>query len=332
MILHPAVIALCGNALLTCAILAYAAVFAVRILRHWDLASGSEFQVALEHRTYLISTIMATCLVFQVASLFLFIYTTDSICTLFPGAMCAAGTLNLNRFGYAVLILKLINAVVAGIWLIINQADNQGYDYPLIRVKYRLQLLLTPLVVVESLLLGLFFYSLHPHVITSCCGSLFSSASTGGGVSLLSAVPAIPLLVALYLAIALTLMCGGYVVRQARGGYLFAAGCALTFMAGATALVVAISVYLYALPTHHCPFCMLHREYAYVGYLLYGTLLGGCVAGVGVGVLQPIRRVDSLVTVVPAMQRRLAVTAMSLFALFAVVSACLVWFSDLRMI
>ena len=153
MILHPAIIALCIDSLLTCGILVYAAFFALRILRHWDLSSGSELQIELEHRTYLISTIMAVCLVFQLISLFFFIHTTDSICRLFPGAMCAAGTLNLNHFGYPVLFLKLCNAFLAGIWLILNHADNQGFDYPLIRLKYRLLLMLTSRVRASSIFL-----------------------------------------------------------------------------------------------------------------------------------------------------------------------------------
>lgn len=332
MILHPSILALCSDALLTSAILAYAAVFAYRIQHRWDLTSSSELQVALEHRTYLISTIMSICLVLQIGSLFLFIHTADSLYTLFPGAMCAAGTLNLNRFGYLVLVLKLLNAVLAGVWLIINQADNLGFDYPLIRVKYRLLLLIAPLVCMESLLLGLYFFRLHPHVITSCCGSLFSSASNQSASSLLYTLPVIPVLVTLYLCIAFILVCGVYVLRQGRGGYLFSAGCVTSFIVGMVALIVAISVYVYALPTHHCPFCMLHREYAFVGYLLYGTLLGGCISGAGVGVLQPFRARNSLVTFVPVMQRRLVVAAMTLYALFAAVTAGLVWYSDLRLI
>jgi hypothetical protein len=299
-------------------------------MRSWDLASGSELQVSLERRTYLISAIIAICLVFQVISLFLFIHTTDSLCTLFPGAMCAAGTLNLNRFGYPVLLLMLVNAIFAGIWLIVNHADNLGYDYPLIRVKYRMLLVMLPFVVAESLLMALYFFSLHPKVITSCCGSLFSSATAGGGASLLYFLPVIPLLWAMFIAIALTLVCGGYVLRLGRGGYLFSAGCAVSFALGVAALMVSISVYTYALPTHHCPFCMLHREYGYVGYLYYGALLGGVVAGLGAGVLQLFRRVESLATAVPAMQRRLAMTAMLLYFMFAVAAACQVLFSDLR--
>lgn len=330
MILHPAILALCANSLLTCGMLAYASLFALRIIRRWDLASGSELQVALEHRTYLISTIMSVCLLFQVISLFLFIQTTDSLCTMFTGAMCAAGTLNLNRFGYPVLVLKIVTALCAGIWLIVNHADNRGYDYPLIRVKYRLLLLIAPLVAVESVLMGLYFLSLHPQVITSCCGSLFSSGASGGVSSLLAYMPVTPLLTVLFAVFAATLACGGYVLLRERGGYLFAASCAAAFMVGAAALVVSIPVYVYALPTHHCPFCLLHREYGYVGYLFYGTLLGGGVAGVGVGALQPFRDVESLQAALGRIQRRLVAAALAFYALFAGLAVWRVAVSELR--
>ena len=35
------------------------AFFGIRIIRRWDLTSGSEEQLALERRTYLISTILS---------------------------------------------------------------------------------------------------------------------------------------------------------------------------------------------------------------------------------------------------------------------------------
>ena len=44
--------------------------------------------------------------------------------------MCAAGTLNVNAYGYPALILKVVNAVLAGQWLILNHADNRVPDYP----------------------------------------------------------------------------------------------------------------------------------------------------------------------------------------------------------
>ena len=92
MLLHPSIIALMTGSALTALMILYAAYHGFLILRHWDLSNGSELQLRLERRTYLISTIVGLALVFQLASLFLYVYTVDSLCTLFTGAMCAAGT------------------------------------------------------------------------------------------------------------------------------------------------------------------------------------------------------------------------------------------------
>ena len=88
MILHPAVLALMLVSLAGSAVLVYAASFSVRVAKSWDLASGSEAQLALERRTYLVSTMLACVFVFEVASLFLFVALADKLHGLFP-APCA---------------------------------------------------------------------------------------------------------------------------------------------------------------------------------------------------------------------------------------------------
>lgn len=55
------------------------------------------------------------------------------------------------------------------------------------------------------------------------------------------------------------------------------------------AIISFISVYIYELPTHHCPFCIVMEEYGYIGYLLYLPLFGAAVTGMGIGVLLPFR-------------------------------------------
>src|SRR5512138_3110171 len=197
MILHPSIMALAASSLLICLMVLYAGFYGLRILRYWDITSGAERQLELERRTYLISTIVSYFLVLQLVSLFLFIFTADSICNLFVGAMCAVGTLTVNGFGYPTLLLKVVTFFLAGLWLVLNHADSRGYDYPLIRPKYTLLLLITPLIVAETVVQGLYFGGLRPDIITSCCGSLFSPASRGLAQEL-AAAPAKPLLVAFY--------------------------------------------------------------------------------------------------------------------------------------
>ena len=61
-----------------------------------------------------VSTLLAYVFGFQILSFFLFIYTAGRIQRLFVGAMCAAGTLHVNPFGYPALIVKMANFLAAG--------------------------------------------------------------------------------------------------------------------------------------------------------------------------------------------------------------------------
>jgi hypothetical protein len=320
MIMHPGILALITGSLLTSLMLMYAGWHGVRILRFWELSSGSELQLSLERRTYLISTLVSYALAFQLVSLFLFVFTADRLHLLFSGAMCAAGTLNANGFGYPLLILKLFNFMFAGVWLMVNHADNQGYDYPLIRFKYLLLVPLVPWSLLEFSYLYAYFAGLHADIITSCCGSLFSLERPGLAGDL-SGLPAAPMRLVFFASMALTLASGAYSWRTGRGYYLFAAVSSCGFLVALASLISFICLYIYELPTHHCPFCILQGEYHYLGYPMYASLLGGGLAGLGTGVLAPWRGRGSMRQVIPRLQRRLALVAVLLFALYTLIAA-----------
>jgi hypothetical protein len=330
MILNPAILALLIGSLLTAMMMVYASWYGIQILRSWDMGSGSEQQLSLERRTYLISTIVSYTMAFQLLSLFLFIYTADHLHSRFTGAMCAAGTLNADPFGYPLLVLKIFNFLLAGLWLIVNHADASGYDYPLIRFKYGFLLLMTPLLLLEAFSLFQYFLLLHADIITSCCGSLFSTekSSLGGD---LSALPAGMMTVWFFTVMALTLVAGGYFRLSGKGGYLFAGASTLSFLVSIASLISFICLYYYELPSHHCPFCVLQREYGFVGYFLYLSLLCGGVSGMGTGILMAFRRRRSLVRVVPAIQRRLADVAMVSYGIFSLLVIYKMIFSPLRL-
>ena len=88
MILNPAIIALIISSLLITFYAAYASLFGLQILRHWDISSGSERQLTLERRTNLISTLMAHFFGLLLFSTVLFIY-TKIICIPYLWARCA---------------------------------------------------------------------------------------------------------------------------------------------------------------------------------------------------------------------------------------------------
>lgn len=327
MIFYPAVLALYASSALISFMLLYSTSYGVQILRRWDIKSGSELQLVLERKTYLISTLLTYFFGFQLISLFLYIFTADQLHTFFVGAMCAAGSLYVNDYGYPALILKMVNFLLAGLWLILNYVDNRAYDYPLIKMKYGFLLLLTPLILIEMVVQANYFLRLRPDIITSCCGSLFSG-EPGTLSSELSALPSIPMKVVFYLTIASSVASGAYYYRKGKGGYLFSSLSALAFLTSMLSIFSFISVYFYELPTHHCPFCILQKEYGYIGYPLYLTLLGGTLSGMGVGQLMPFKGIASLSEIVPSVQRRLAIASLVMFIAFAAIVTYPIVFTD----
>lgn len=319
MILHPAIVALVFVSFLIGGMMLYCAYFGIRIIGRWDLASGSEEQLVLERKTYLISTILSYVLFFQIGSLFLFIYTADGLHNLFVGAMCAAGSLYVDPYGYPTFLLKIVNCILAGLWLIVNYVDNRAYDYPLIRKKYVMLLILTPFFIAEGIAQWLYFAQMKADVITSCCGSLFSSERTGVG-SEIAGLPVKAAMAAFYLGLVLTFVSGLIYWIKGKWGRLFSVASGLFFFIACAALISFISLYFYELPTHHCPFCILQREYGYVGYLLYAALLTGAVSGIGLGLLMPFNGIPSLTGRLPLIQKRLALVCLLAYALFAGIS------------
>lgn len=316
MIFHPSIIALYVSSVLISFMILYSASYGVQILRKWDIKSGSELQLTLERKTYLISTLLTYLFGFELVSLFLYIFTADHLHTFFVGAMCAAGSLYVNGYGYPAILLKTMNFLLAGLWLILNYTDNQGYDYPLIKKKYFLLLILAPLILAEIVLQDNYFLRLRPNIITSCCGSLFS-ADVGGLVSEISSLPSIPMKVIFYLFMTLTAASGIHFYLRGKGGYLFSSLSASIFIISILSILSFVSLYFYEQPTHHCPFCILQKEYGYIGYPLYMSLLGATITGMGVGVLMPFRHIGSLLEIVPSIQRKLALASIILFLIFA---------------
>jgi hypothetical protein len=318
-IVNPAVVALVAGTVLVAGFGLYAAGIGLDILRGWDLSSGDAAQLRRERRTYLVSTVFSRLLLFQFASLFLFVHTADHLHGLFVGAMCAAGSLNVNPHGYPTLLLKLANLVLCGLWLVVNHLDNQGPDYPLVRRKYLFLVGLAALLALEAFWQWRYFAELRPNVITSCCGTLFSAdaASVGGQMAGLPPGPTAAMFFGWSL---LTLGAGVFFLKTGRGAPIFG-GLSGVFLVLALASIVSfISVYFYQLPTHHCPFCILQREYGHVGYALYLSLLAAAIPGMGVGLVDRLGRAESLRQALPPLQRRLCLVSMAGTAIFAALS------------
>lgn len=357
MLFQPAIIALLLASAVSVAMLVAAAPFAWELIRHWDISSGSERQLRLERRTYLMSTLLTFVFATQLVALLLFVFNADKMAVMFVGAMCAVGALNASAFGFPALIAQIVVFFLAAAWLVINHADNRAYDYPLVRVKYTLLLGILPLVALAFALQLEYFLNLKADVITSCCGSLFSGdAKTITGE--VSALPPRPALALFYGMLALSIGSAIFhavshrprqqtapsrdahftwanmtaAERQAAktgSGYFVAAFSVIVFVAALIGILSFVSLYVYEHPHHHCPFCLLKPEYYYQGYWLYVPLFAATAAGLGVGAVQPFARVPSLMDIVPEIAHRLSWIAAVGFTVFAVVATWMIVNSNL---
>ncbi len=322
MILHPGILALVVGSALVLVMLLVASWTGVRILRHWDPSSSSELQLALERRTYLVSTLAGYALGFEVVAAFLFVFTTDDIHDLFVGAMCTTGSLNANPVGWQVLLVKLAILLAAPVWIVLNRLDQRAGDFPVIRAKYLGLLALLPLVAADLVLQVRYFAGLEPEIITSCCGALFSQG--GGSVAgELAGLPVRTMMVAFYgmvagfLAVAAACLFVRWRLLRIALSLL-----ALALLGVSLAAIVSfVSLYIYQLPTHHCPFDMLQAGYHYVGYPLYILLFGGTLFGLLPGIAVPLERVASLRSAVRNAQTRWLRWAIVSVVAFAVLAS-----------
>ncbi len=288
---------------MTVGVAVYASVLGAQIVSRWDLSSGSSLQLQLERQTFLISTIMAWLLSIDIFSLFLLIYTADHLHPMFVGAMCAAGTFHANSYGYPALIVKIVSVLCCGIWLMVNQADSRAEDYPLVRIKYKLLFGITGILILATLFLIAYFKGLEARIITSCCGTLFSTdAKTIAGE--IASLPVRYTRIAFFICAALHTRAAIHLLATGRGGRVLGWVSAVYFIVAMVSVISFISVYYYQLPTHHCPFDMLQAHYQYVGYPLYASLFGLAIAGMGIGVLDRFAAVPSLKMIIPVLQRR----------------------------
>jgi hypothetical protein len=330
MLISPAVMALNGVALTVTFLMLMAAAFALRVVRHWDIGSGSERQLALERRTYLISTLVTWCFGAQIVALLLFVYNAEQMATQFVGAMCATGVLNAAPWGWPTLFLAIAVFFAGAGWLMLNRVDNQAPDYPLVRFKYLVLLGIAPLVAAHAAAQLAFFLGLEPDVITSCCGALFTPEGEGVAAEVAGLDPALSL-IAMYGSGLALLAVGLWYLRRREAGLAFGLLGLVAFAVALVAVVSSVALYVYEHPNHHCPFCLLKPGHGFVGYWLYLPLFAGAALALGVGLIHPWRRIPSLSAVIAADGRRFVLLALILFGVFYAVAGWAVLSSNLTM-
>ncbi|HIP61232.1 MAG TPA: hypothetical protein EYG98_01605 [Sulfurovum sp.] len=249
-------------------LLSIAFIITAGILKGWDFGSYTEQQFTLERRAYLVMTILLFVFAVKFFLVLYFVFAIDNLSVLVPGAMCAAGVISANDYGMVLLFFKLLVLFFLILWMALNKYDLQAKDYPVFRIKSWLFVLIFIMVVVEAWLGVAYFTNIDMLEPVNCCSTLYGQLE--GANPLPFGLDKTKLLILFYLL---------FVVLA---GAMFSGQKLLAIMTNIMFVVIAyyavvyfFGTYVYELPTHNCPFCMLQKEYYFVGYLIWGSLFGG---------------------------------------------------------
>jgi len=319
MFLNPWSLALSLCSLVVLILGAVAGRTAVRVLRFWEPGSDSNRQIRLENEIWLSSTLVAYGLGFQIITLILFVLAADQFCQVIVGAMCATGALLANPYGMPALLVKLFGVFFYGFWILLHQLDIRSEQYPLVRIKYLALLLLLPLLLLDVTLQTLYIAGIKPDIITSCCAVVFGESAGDHGGNLVTGLSQQGLLVAFLASIAGLVLLGLSLLRRWRPwtAWFYAAGWLWFFGLSLVVITSLISSYVYAMPYHKCPFCLLKPEYHYFGFALYGALIPAAFFGVSAPLAGLLRGKAGLVGVVDRYQRLAVKLSLVLLVIFS---------------
>jgi len=255
-------------------------ILAVKISLRWDIDSTTQSQYILEKQSFLSATIIKYIFAIKLPLFLFFIFTLDKISNLLTGAMCAVGVVDATDYGTYLLILKLLNLYLFGLWLTIHYLDMKNPTLPYTKIKFEFFTITYWFLVAEILLEFMMFFSIDIDKMVSCCGALYS-ASSNSAIGDVLRIDTTLLLGVFYGIFALLIITYKFRVK-----YIFAILNIAFIIIALITLISFFGTYIYELPTHHCPFCFMQRDYYFVGYFIYTFLFIGTFYGIRSGVME----------------------------------------------
>jgi hypothetical protein len=250
---------------------------AIYVVLYWDRNSFTNKQYHLQMQSYLGATIIKFIFYLKIPLFLFFVYTLDSIANLLPGAMCGAGVVNATVYGTPLLFLKILNIYLFGYWIVLHKEDMQTKTQTYIRLKFFVYIVAYFLLLSEIFLEFKMFGGLDVSQVVDCCGAIFSTTDSSYLAEILGMNTT--LLLSLFYGTFIAMSIAFFLKKR----YLFSLINLFYLIISLIALIAFFGTYIYELPTHHCPFCMLQKDYHYIGYLLYIMLYLGTFYGLLLG-------------------------------------------------
>jgi hypothetical protein len=252
-------------------------ILSIKIFFKWDINSTTKTQYTLEKQSFLTATIIKYIFAIKLPLFLFFIFTLDKISSVLTGAMCAAGVVDATQYGTYLFMVKLLNIYLFGFWLLIHYLDVKSENLQFTKMKFGFFIFAFFIFIAEIVLELVMFSSIDIDKMVSCCGTLYSNTATSyiSNIFLIDT----PILLSLFYGNFVLIVLFYFLKRK----YLFTLANFFFIIVSIISIISFFGTYIYELPTHHCPFCFLQKDYYYVGYIIYTTLFIGTFNGLASG-------------------------------------------------
>ena len=247
----------------------------------------SEFQLSVEKKEMLHCAVLWLVWIYVLSSPFLLTAAAFDMGKQIPGAMCPIGTFNANSYGFPFLLARLWGVFFVLVWLVLYSLDIRTTTTPFRKIRRYLIIFIFFWMLSDTLLQTMFFTSIDPGTVTSCCAVVFDPTGSilENPAGILAQWPSKSLFVILsgiYLCIGLSAARS----RHSMPRLVFGLLAPIFFFFSVTAVISIISPIVYALPHHHCPFCILTGKEGWVGIPLMFSIYIGSIFGWYAGLWQ----------------------------------------------
>ncbi len=255
------------GSLSTIIVLTIATLISIDILLHWDFNKTDKRQYRLEKNSWLISTIVGFVAGIKIILLPYFVFTIDTLSHIVPGAMCGAGVISYNDYGMRLLFIKIFEVALILFWLLLNRYDIK-YLYRWIRVKMVLVIIIFSISLLQLWFEYHFFEAIDIDKVVNCCSTLYG---------LLEGVNPLPWGLDRENLITLFFLLYALIVSSylAKIEWIFTIAIILFGQISYYSILYFFGTYIYEQPNHNCPFCMMQKEYYYIGYIVWGLYSSG---------------------------------------------------------
>lgn len=255
--------------------------WSLKISLDFDRDSTTSYQYKLATKGYLVATIIFFIATIKLSIFLYFIWTMDSISSIVPGAMCAAGIVSATDYGSFMFGLKMVNLFLLCGWILIHINDTKSIESRFLKLKFTLFQPLFFLLVLEFILTMSHFSRITTDTPVACCSIVFSQSD----IATKAFIHTDTFILGLFFGSFVLYVLSGVLKKPLLFGFL-SVGFAVSAI---YALIRFFSPYVYELPTHMCPYCLLQSEYYYVGYLIYALVFFGILFGVSVLILRALK-------------------------------------------